>query len=65
MEPLTYKCRSPFGGTHADKVCIDTVSKKHDPPLLYNLERDPGEKDELNANEYAHVLKRIDRVCYY
>ena len=39
--------------------------KKHDPPLLYNLEHDPGEVAELSADEYSHVLKKIDQVHYY
>ena len=39
-----------------------TPLEAHDPPLLYNLHTDPGELYELDPDEYADVLDKIDRV---
>lgn len=43
----------------------NTPLEAHDPPLLYNLHTDPGELYELDPDEYADVLGKIDRVSNY
>ena len=37
---------------------------KHDPPLLINLNEDPGELNPLNAKEspYKEIVQTIDEV---
>ena len=40
----------------------NTPLEAHDPPFLYNLHTDPGELYELDPDEYADVLSKIDRV---
>ena len=51
---------------YPDEVCRKTTPRqKHNPPLLYNLELDPGERSKLPVNEYADVLKKIDKVHYF
>lgn len=48
---------------YPDSVCrSNTPLEAHDPPLLYNLHTDPGELYELDPDEYADVLGKIDRV---
>ena len=59
--------RSNHGGEfYPDKMCRKTASmEKHDPPLLFNLEHDPGERAELKPHEYGHILEKINKVdCY-
>ena len=40
----------------------NTPLEPHDPPLLYDLHKDPGELHELDPDEYADVLEKIDKV---
>ena len=40
----------------------NTPLEAHDPPLLYDLHKDPGELHELDPDEYADVLEKIDKV---
>lgn len=48
---------------YPDSVCrSNTPLEAHDPPFLYNLHTDPGELYELDPDEYADVLSKIDRV---
>ncbi|MGH7127869.1 MAG: arylsulfatase, partial [Planctomycetaceae bacterium] len=37
-------------------------AKEHGPPLLFHLERDPGEQYELGMN-YPNVIARIQRIA--
>ena len=49
--------------TYPDEVCRGNYSlREHDPPLLYNLEQDPGEVYELPTKDYADVLEKIDTL---
>lgn len=48
-----------------DVVCRrSTTQTKHDPPLLFNLNDDPGELNPLNTNEipYKEILQTINEV---
>ena len=48
-----------------DVVCRrSTTQTKHDPPLLFNLNDDPGELNPLNTNEipYKEILQTINGV---
>ena len=48
---------------YPDSVChCNTPLEAHDPPLRYNLHTNPGELYELNPDEYADFLGKIDRV---
>ena len=50
---------------YPDKICRPTSPLvQHDPPLLYNLNQDPGELNPLNATEspYDEIVAEIDQV---
>ena len=36
--------------------------KERDPPLLYDLNTDPGERYPLNTNKYADVLTKMTHL---
>ena len=46
-------------------MCLGKVIK-HDPPLLYDLNQDPGELNPLKITEspYKEILAEIDKVKY-
>lgn len=37
----------------------------YNPPLLYDLHKDPGEIYTLNVKEYSDVMDKINQVCLY
>ena len=46
-----------------DKDCRPTATRTtHNPPLLYNLNQDPGEQYQLNHTLYQDVLKTIQQI---
>ncbi|XP_059362811.1 arylsulfatase A [Carassius carassius] len=45
-----------------DSNCSSLFLKRHDPPLLYNLETDPSENYNLNSSKWDSVLKQIQAV---
>ncbi|XP_061085559.1 arylsulfatase A-like [Conger conger] len=52
------------GATHSDSTpdqdChLTAFLKRHDPPLLFDLEADPAENYDLNPARYQDVLQRI------
>lgn len=48
---------------YPDVVCRENTSLVyHDPPLLFNLNSDPGELYPLDTTEYPRVLERIEMV---
>ena len=52
---------------YPDAACkASTKTVKHDPPLLFNLNYDPGELNPLNTVEspYNDVVKTINEVGY-
>ena len=49
--------------TYPDVVCRgNSTLMEHNPPLLYNVEEDPGELYQLPTEEYADVLEKIDTL---
>ena len=55
--------------TYPDEVCRrDFERHDYDPPLLYDLNSDPGEIYNLKVTEHADVMATIDKVsnliCY-
>jgi len=57
---------------YPDEMCRPSANlTKHDPPLLYNLNHDPGELNPLGTTEspYKEILVEIDQVnhmyCIY
>jgi len=53
----TYPIKGP------DKMCRPfTRQAEHDPPLLFNLDYDPGELDSLDTTDYEEILQTIDEV---
>ena len=50
---------------YPDESCRHTAKQQqHDPPLLYNLNHDPGELNVLNATKspYNEIVKEINMV---
>ena len=48
---------------YPDEVCrSNTPLVAHDPPLLFNLNADPGELRPLDATKYIRVLEKIEMV---
>ena len=50
---------------YPDEACKSTSKlAKHDPPLLYDLNHDPGELNPLDATQspYKEIVKEIDEV---
>ncbi|XP_003387234.3 PREDICTED: arylsulfatase A-like [Amphimedon queenslandica] len=51
--------------THYDVLCRNTTElTAHDPPLLFNLWTDPGERDPLTENDsmYYYLLEKMDEL---
>ena len=44
------------------KDLTDIMSKKQDPPLVFNLESDPGEDFSLDATSHADVIAITDKI---
>ena len=45
-------------------VCRGNYSlTSYDPPLLYDVNSDPGEIYDLSPTQYQSVLQQIDKVC--
>lgn len=59
-------CRTGlYPGFYPDEMCRSSANiTKHDPPLLYNLNHDPGELNPLRTTEspYKEILAEIDQV---
>ena len=57
------------GGDNYDKACQGSTGKqKQDPPLLFDVSIDPGERFPINnstdAYKYVHLKKRFG-IAYY
>lgn len=51
---------------HYDVLCRNTTAlEEHDPPLLFNLWTDPGERDPLTPNDslYYYLISQMKTVC--
>lgn len=51
---------------HYDVLCRNTTGlEEHDPPLLFNLWTDPGERDPLTPNDslYYYLISQMKTVC--
>ena len=51
--------------SYPDEMCRHSAKLvQHDPPLLYNLNHDPGELNILNATQspYNEIVKEINKV---
>jgi hypothetical protein len=63
--PSPYTILSPSGlcpDTYPDEVCRGNFSlHSYDPPLLYDVNSDPGEIYQLDPTLYASVLSQIDK----
>ena len=55
-----------YPGFYPDEMCLGGLSK-HDPPLLYDLNHDPGELNPLKTTEspYKEILAEIDKVIVF
>lgn len=63
--PCPYLYRGLCPNTFPDEVChSDFPLHIYDPPLLYDLNSDPGEIYNLNINEYAEVMATIEKVGF-
>ena len=62
--PLSTHTRSGLcPNDYPDEVCRSNASLvAHDPPLLFNLNADPGELRPLDASKYKRVLEKIEMV---
>ena len=61
MHLLSWLCPT----TYPDVVCRSNYSTHHyDPPLLYDLNSDPGELYNLDVDEYTGVLATIEKVRF-
>ena len=50
------------GTQHCDSFvcdCYGSAVRSHDPPLLYNSARDPGEEQLLNSSIHEDVVSRM------
>ena len=58
-----YRQGSPLSDlTNPDPWCRDTTVTHHSPPLLYNLDTDPGERWDLAATEPDIVNLLLERL---
>ena len=54
-----------YSAHYPDAACKASAGTvKHDPPLLFNLNYDPGELNPLNTTEspYNEIVKTINKV---
>ncbi len=59
-------CSSLAPDFYPDEVCRSNYTlHKYDPPLLYNLHKDPGEIYALSVKDYGGVMKEIDDVSHF
>ena len=62
--PFYYRGLCP--STYPDEVCRDNFGTHYyDPPLLYDLNSDPGEIYELSVTEHADVMATINKVINF
>ena len=50
---------------YPDEMCRSSAKLvQHDPPLLYNLDHDPGELNLLNATQFPYnkIVEEINKV---
>ena len=62
---FSYLSRGVYPHDGPDVMCRpSTKETKHDPPLLFNLDYDPGELNPLNTKEspYKEILQTINEV---
>ena len=53
---------------YPDEMCRKSATLvQHNPPLLYNLNHDPGELNPLNATQfpYKEIVNEIDKVSSF
>lgn len=56
-------CRGYCSEDYYDPVCrYNATVSYQNPPLLFNLHTDPGERIPLDANEYSLVIEKIGLV---
>ena len=56
-------CRGLCSDSYPDEVCRANYSLHYyDPPLLYDLNSDPGEIYNLNVKEHVEVMTTIEKV---
>ena len=60
-----YSSGGLYPDSYPDEMCLGDLMK-HDPPLLYDLNHDPGELNPLKTTEspYKEILAEIDKVKY-
>ena len=54
-----------YPSSYPDEMCRGNLTK-HDPPLLYDLNHDPGELNPLRTEEspYKEIVAEINKVSY-